>query len=170
VETAFGGARFSVLVFSRHRGTQPRVTWPVVDPSNARSTVRMRVPFADTDMMGIVHHGNYARYFEVARVEWLRRRSLSYAEWAANGIHLPVVDLTLRYRAPARFDEELDVEATLVEIRAAAVRFEYRIVRVRDQTLCTEGSTRLARVDDSHTPRRLPEDLIAELLRPERPA
>jgi acyl-CoA thioester hydrolase len=146
------------------------VSWPVIDPSSARSIVRTRVRFAETDLMGIVHHGNYPLYMELARVEWLRRRGLTYAEWAARGLHLPVVDLSIRYRAPARFDDELDVETTLAEIRAATVRFEYQIVRVADRTRCAEGSTRLARVDGDHVLRRIGDDLIAELLRPERSA
>jgi acyl-CoA thioester hydrolase len=129
--------------------------------------VRTRVRFVETDLMGIVHHGNYATYMELARVEWLRRRGLTYAEWASRGLHLPVVDMTLRYRAAARFDDELDVETTLVEVRAATLRFDYRIVRVADQKLCTEASTRLARVDENHALRRIDDDLVAELLRPE---
>jgi acyl-CoA thioester hydrolase len=139
----------------------------VIDPSSARSVVRTRVRFVETDLMGIVHHSNYALYMEQARVEWLRRRGLTYADWASRGLHLPVVDLTVRYRAPARFDDELDVETSLVEVRAATVRFDYRIVRVAGGTLCTEASTRLARVDADHVLRRLDDDLIAELLRPE---
>jgi acyl-CoA thioester hydrolase len=117
--------------------------------------------------MGIVHHSNYAVYMELARVEWLRRRSLTYAEWAARGVHLPVVELTVRYRAPARFDDELDIETTLTELRVASLRFDYRIVRASDQTLCTEGSTRLARVDGNHALRRIGDDLVADLLRSE---
>jgi acyl-CoA thioester hydrolase len=149
------------------RDTQARVPSPVIDPSSARSVVRTRVRFVETDLMGIVHHGNYVIYLELARVEWLRRRGLTYADWASRGLHLPVVDLTLRYRAPARFDDELDVETTLVEVRAATVRFDYRIVRVSDQKLCTEASTRLARVDADHALRRIDDDLVSELLRPE---
>jgi acyl-CoA thioester hydrolase len=144
--------------------------WPVIDPASARSVVRTRVRFVETDLMGIVHHGNYVLYMEVARIEWLRRRGLTYADWAERGLHLPVVDLSMRYRAPARFDDELDVETTLVEIRAATVRFDYQIVRVADGTRCAEGSTRLARVDADHALRRITDELIAELLRPEHPA
>ena len=118
--------------------------------------------------MGIVHHANYALYMEEARVEWLRRRGMTYAEWAAAGLHLPVVDLALRYRAPARFDDELDVDTTLAQVRAASVRFDYRIVRVTDQILCAEGSTRLARVDGDHMLRRLSPEILEQLARPER--
>jgi acyl-CoA thioester hydrolase len=145
------------------------VTQVALVPSAARSVVRMRVRFAETDLMGIVHHANYAVYLEAARVEWLRRRGMTYADWAARGLHLPVVDITIRYRSPARFDDELDVETTLGELRAATVRFDYRILRAIDGTLCAEGSTRLARVDDRHLVRRFSPEIVEELKRPEIP-
>jgi acyl-CoA thioester hydrolase len=143
------------------------VTSGPLDPAAARSVVRVRVRFCETDLMGIVHHANYATYMELGRVEWLRRRGLTYADWARRGLHLPVVDLTIRYRAPARFDDELDVETTLAEVRAASVRFEYRIRRPSDDTLCAEGSTRLARVDADHVLRRISPEMVAELMQPE---
>jgi acyl-CoA thioester hydrolase len=143
-----------------------------LDPNSARSVVRMRVRFGETDLMGIVHHGSYVAYLEVARVEWLRRRGVTYADWAARGLHLPVVELALRYRAPARFDDELDVETTLAELRVASVRFEYRLVRVSDgesTELCAEGSTRLACVDDRHALRRFTPEVKDVLTRGEQP-
>ena len=97
--------------------------------------------------MGIVHHGSYVAYLEVARVEWLRRRGVAYASWAQRGLHLAVVELSLRYRAPARFDDEIDVETVLGERRAASIRFDYRLLRAGDGVLLAEGSTRLACVD-----------------------
>jgi acyl-CoA thioester hydrolase len=133
----------------------------------ARSVVRMRVRFCETDLMGIVHHGSYVAYMEVGRVEWLRRRGVSYASWAERGLHLAVVELSLRYRAPARFDDELDVEIVLGETRAASLRFDYRIVRVPDQLLCAEGSTRLACVDDQQGLRRIGPEMSDVLSRPE---
>jgi acyl-CoA thioester hydrolase len=146
------------------------VTTAPFDPAAARSVVRLRVRFCETDLMGIVHHSNYAQYMELGRVEWLRRRGMTYADWARRGLHLPVVELTIRYRAPARFDDELDVETTLAEVRAASVRFEYRIRRPADDTLCAEGATRLARVDADHVLRRISPELVAELMQAERVA
>src|SRR4029077_6335533 len=99
----------------------------VPDPSAARSLVRVRVRFGETDLMGIAHHASYVSYLEVGRVEWLRRRGVTYAAWAARGIHLPVIELSIAYRAPARFDDDLAVETTLSEVRAASLRFTYRI-------------------------------------------
>jgi acyl-CoA thioester hydrolase len=135
-----------------------------IDPAKARSVARVRVRFGETDAMGIVHHATYPNYMEVARVEWLRRRGVAYATWATQGIHLAVVELTMKYRAPARFDDELDVEARLAEAGAASVRFDYRIIRVADAVLCVEGSTRLACVDDRGALRRISEEMVSALL------
>jgi acyl-CoA thioester hydrolase len=133
----------------------------------SRSVVRMRVRFCETDLMGIVHHGSYVAYMEVARVEWLRRRGVSYASWAAKGLHLAVVEMSLKYRAPARFDDELDVEVRVGETRAASIRFDYRLTRVADQVVCVEGATRLACVDDRQTLRRIAGEISDVLSRPE---
>ena len=138
-----------------------------IEPTTARSVVRLRVRFCETDLMGIVHHGSYVAYLEAARVEWLRRRGVSYASWAARGMHLAVVELTLKYRAPVRFDDELDVEVILAETRAASVRFDYRVLRASDQLLCAEGSTRLACVDDRQGLRRISPEIADVLSRPE---
>lgn len=126
--------------------------------------VRIRVRFGETDAMQIVHHATYPNYMEVARIEWLRRRGVSYATWAHQGMHLAVVELSLRYRAPARFDDELDVEAKLVEAGAASARFDYRIVRTTDSVLCVEGSTRLACVDDRGALRRFSDEMVQYLM------
>jgi acyl-CoA thioester hydrolase len=137
-----------------------------IDPAAARSVVRTRVRFGETDLMGIVHHASYVSYFELARVEWLRRRGVSYASWTARGLHLAVVELDLKYRAPARFDDELDVETTLAEVRAASLRFAYRIVRAGADghgALCADGGTRLACVDDRGTLRRFTSEIIEVL-------
>jgi acyl-CoA thioester hydrolase len=132
------------------------------------SIVRVRVRFDETDLMGIVHHASYLSYMEVARVEWLRRRGITYAAWAQSGLHLPVVEVSLKYRAPARFDDEIDVETSLREIRAASVRFDYRITRPSDGTLCAEGSTRLACVDARHAIRRISPEMADVLAQPEK--
>jgi acyl-CoA thioester hydrolase len=129
--------------------------------------VRLRVRFYETDLMGIVHHGSYVGYLEVARVEWLRRRGVAYVSWAQRGLHMAVVDLALRYRAPARFDDEIDVEVALGEWRAASIRFDYRLLRVGDGVLLAEGSTRLACVDDKGALKRVHDEMADVLARGE---
>jgi acyl-CoA thioester hydrolase len=117
--------------------------------------------------MGIVHHGSYVTYMEAARVEWLRRRGVTYADWAERHIHLAVAEVALKYKAPARFDDELDVETVLAEVGAATLRFAYRIVRASDGVLCVEGSTRLAHLGEGLVLRRLTPEMLEALGRAE---
>jgi acyl-CoA thioester hydrolase len=136
-----------------------------IHPEAASSRSEVRVRFCDTDLMGIVHHANYLAYFEMGRVEWLRRRGVTYADWTQRGLHLPVVDADVRYRAPARFDDALVVEARLVELRAASLRFEYRLER--NTELLAQGSTRLACIGSDQRPQRFPPEVLKVLVSPE---
>jgi acyl-CoA thioester hydrolase len=139
---------------------------PTTDPNDPKSktTSSLRVRFAETDLMGIVHHASYLVYFEAGRVEWLRRRGITYIAWTERGVHLPVASAELRYRAPARFDDELIVETTLVKVRTVSLDFGYRITRKEGDLLIAEGETRLACVDSSHKLFRIPEDIRKVLL------
>ena len=141
----------------------PTGHFPPPDAAAARSVVRVRVRFCETDLMGVVHHGSYAAYLEVARVEWLRRRGVNYGDWASRGLHLAVAEMNLRYRSPARFDDELDVETMLGLVRAASLRFDYRLVRVGDAALVAEGSTLLACVTQAGGLTRMSPE-VAEVL------
>jgi acyl-CoA thioester hydrolase len=138
---------------------------PTLDAAVAVTTVRLRVRFCDTDLMGIVHHANYLEYFEAGRVEWLRRRGVTYASWAARGMHLPVVEANVRYRAPARFDDVVEVETRLTQLRSLSLRFVYRLAR--SGTTLAEGFTRLACVDAAHHLQRFPPDVLHVLTSPE---
>ena len=140
-------------------------------PAHCVSRHVVRVRFGETDLMGIVHHGTYISYFEVGRVEYMRRRGLDYNSWTELGIHLPVVEAFVRYRKTARFDEVLCVESRLTELTRVKVRFEYRLLRGGGDTatdeLVAEGFTLLACVGDDHVPRRIPPNADAILRGPE---
>ncbi|MBM4357500.1 MAG: acyl-CoA thioesterase [Deltaproteobacteria bacterium] len=133
----------------------------LLDAASATSTYRLRVRFCETDLMAIVHHANYLVYCEAARVDWLHKRGVSYAEWERMGIHLPVVDVRLRYRQPARFEDVLEIDTTVAELSRASVRFSYRIRRGAE-VLC-EAETLLACVGHDLGLRRLPPDVAAVL-------
>jgi acyl-CoA thioester hydrolase len=150
----------------------------VIDPSRSTSHVEIRVRFGETDLMGIVHHASYLSYFEAARVAWLRRRGVTYKTWAERGWHLPVVEASLRYRAPAKFEDVLTVEVDLSEIRSHSLRFGSKVARDVDgsaaggttraeKMLLAEGETRLACVDGTHQLLKLPDALVDVLLRAE---
>ena len=136
-----------------------------LESSTATSHLALRVRFCETDLMGIVHHGQYLTYFEAGRVEWLRRRGITYADWARSHIHLPVVEAHARYRAPARFDDELVVETRLAQLQRVSLRFEYSIRRGGD--LLAEGYTRLACVNGEMQLCPMEEAFAAQLRGPE---
>jgi acyl-CoA thioester hydrolase len=118
--------------------------------------------------MGIVHHGTYISYFEVGRVEYMRRRGLNYTSWTEMGFHLPVVEAYVRYRKSVRFDELLVIETRLTELMRVKVRFDYRLLRTtNEEELVAEGYTLLACVGQDHVPRRLPPQAEAVLTGPE---
>jgi acyl-CoA thioester hydrolase len=141
--------------------SKPSSPWPDV-PAHLTSSTSLLVRFCETDLMGIVHHANYLVYFEAGRVDWLHRRGVRYEEWARQGIHLPVVESRLRYRKAARFDEELVIASTCVELTRVTVRFGYVITRGADR-IC-EGETLLACVGHDLAPKRFPPH-IAETFR-----
>jgi acyl-CoA thioester hydrolase len=116
--------------------------------------------------MGIMHHATHLAYFEAARVEYMRRRGLEWVAWAHRGVHLPVVEVNIRYRRTARFDERLVVEARVAELTRIRVRFAYRILREAsaDEEVVAEGETLLCCFDDQHTIRRLPSEVAEALL------
>ena len=119
----------------------------------------LSVRFCETDLMGIVHHANYLQYFEVGRVAWLKERGFSYDRWVAAGLHLPVVEASVRYRRAARFDDALVIETWVSALSRVTLRFAYRVLRGAD--VVAEGETLLACVDDAMRPRRLPPEIAA---------
>lgn len=107
--------------------------------------------------MGVVYHANYLVWFEVGRVEFMRAHGLSYMQLELEeGCRIVVVEVTARYRAPARYDDELVVETVLATLRGAVIRFEYKILRVRDGVLLCEGETVHVVVGTDMKKRRLP--------------
>jgi acyl-CoA thioester hydrolase len=103
---------------------------------------RVRVRYAETDQMGVVYHANYLVWFEVGRVELMRQRGLNYKRMEIEeGCGMAVVEAKARYRAPARYDEELIVETMVRSVRGPMVRFGYRILRADDGLLLCEGET-----------------------------
>lgn len=106
------------------------------------SETRVRVRYAETDQMGVVYHANYLIWFEVGRVEFIRQLGLDYKSMEREeGCGIAVVNVSARYKAPARYDDELIVQTRLTAARGAVIRFGYRIVRVEDSVLLCEGET-----------------------------
>jgi len=119
----------------------------------------LRVAFADTDAMGIVHHANYLLYFEVARVEWLRERGLDYKILQARGHHLPLIESQCRYKKPARFDDILEISVK-PKIDGARIILDYEIYNQETRELIATGSTQHVCVDNNMKILPLPKDML----------
>ena len=103
---------------------------------------RIRVRYAETDQMGVVYHSNYLIWFEVGRVELIRQLGLDYKSMEREeGAGIAVVEATVRYKAPARYDDELIVRTRIAGVRGSVLRFTYTIYRAEDNLLLTEGAT-----------------------------
>ena len=88
---------------------------------------KVRVRYSETDQMGVVYHGNYAQYFEMGRVEWLRNMGVSYKWMEENGVMLPVVSLTMNYKKPARYDDLITVKTIFKSQTSVKIEFDYEI-------------------------------------------
>ena len=103
---------------------------------------RVRVRYAETDQMGVVYHANYLVWFEIGRVELLRSHGFLYKQIEVElGCALAVVEVTARFKAPARYDDELLVETRVTKFRGPLLSFGYRILRAEDRLLLCEGET-----------------------------
>ncbi|GGB99982.1 acyl-CoA thioesterase [Dyadobacter sediminis] len=102
----------------------------------------IRVRYADTDQMGYVYYGNYARYYEIGRVEALRSLDFHYKAMEDEGVMMPVYENRSRYLKPARYDDELSIKVILNEIPGIRVVFHYEI-RNQHHVLLNTGETTL---------------------------
>jgi len=133
------------------------------------NTYQVRVRYAETDQMGIVYYANYLVWFELGRVELLRSLGLAYSQLETeHECILPVVEATCRYRAPARYDDEILIETRPSLLRGSVLKFAYRILRKgengEEAKLLAEGETVHVVCDDQLNRKPLPEH-YAEALR-----
>ena len=119
-------------------------------------TYAHRVGFHETDAMGIVHHSNYLKYCENARVLWLETHDKSYSDWIETGLHFAVTRVDLEYKRPARFDDRIDVITWLEWVKGAQIAMAYRIER--DGDLLVTGRTEHASINDDGKVRRIPKE------------
>jgi len=124
---------------------------------------KVRVRYAETDQMGVVYHGNYAQYFEMGRVEWLRNLGLSYKFMEENGIMLPVVSLTMNYKKPARYDDLIRVKTIFKSQTSVKIEFDYEIFNEKEELLTT-GTSMLVFVDMKTGRPTLPPSYVSEKL------
>jgi acyl-CoA thioester hydrolase len=120
-------------------------------------TISIRVRYPEVDAMGYLHHSRYFQYFEMGRIELLRALGHSYADFERAGVFFAVVKAEVRYRAPARYDEELTLTTRVT--RQTAVRIEHAYELRRGQTLLAEASTTIACVGRDGQLQPIPEVL-----------
>lgn len=130
------------------------------------NVAQYRVLYVDTDQMGVVNNVNYLRFFELGRAEWIRRRGRAYKNIEDSGSQLPVVEAWLKDREPARYDDLLDLDVEVDDVRAASLVFRYVIRRALDGAVLCEGHTKHACIGKDGKLKRLDEQLL-HLLRPD---
>ncbi len=102
---------------------------------------KLRVRYAETDRMGYCYYGNFAAYFEVARVEALRSLGISYKKLEDDGIILPVLDYQIKYFKPAYYDEELRIETTIDLVKGVRILFSYKTFNEKNEQINQASST-----------------------------
>lgn len=121
--------------------------------------IKLRVRYGETDQMGYVYYGNYAEFYEVGRVEMLRSLGLSYKQFEADGIIMPVLELHCKYMKPAYYDEELTIRTILDKEPLSRIHFRYEVYNEQKE-LTTIGETTLVFVNkESGKPCKVPKAL-----------
>jgi acyl-CoA thioester hydrolase len=121
-----------------------------------------RVIYGDTDNMGVVYYGNYLRFFEIGRNEYMRARGLTYREVEAKGLRLPVTEARCRYLRSARYDDFLTIETRVTRAKGARIVFAY-VLRNEAGEVLADGSTEHAALNEAGRPVRVTPDIIAAL-------
>jgi len=126
-----------------------------------QSRTEVTVRYAETDMMGVVYHGNYLPWFEIGRTTLLRQQGLPYRQLEADGFRLPVLEVTAKYLRPAVYDDTVTIITTMRERPLMRIRLEYE-VRRGDELLAT-GSTLHAFIDRAGRPVRPPPAFVEKM-------
>ena len=121
-----------------------------------------RIIYGDTDAGGVVYNANYLRYFEMGRTEMMRSHSIPYGKIEERGLLIPVTESYLRYKAPARYDDLITIDTSLLEVKKVSCRFNYRIIREEPEgkeQLLVKGFTVHACVNRQGKLTPFPEDI-----------
>lgn len=131
-----------------------------MDPSRPHSVSTIRVRYGETDQMGVAYHAHYLAWCEVGRTDLMRKAGPGYAQLESDGIRLAVAEATLRYRAPARYDDIVHIETRVERVQSRGVTFTYRLRRDEDGLagpLLANATTALIAIDTAGRTRRLPD-------------
>jgi acyl-CoA thioester hydrolase len=132
---------------------------------NFKHQTQIRVRYGETDQMGYCYYGNYAQYLEVARVESLRELGVSYKELEDRGVMLPVSELSISYKFPAKYDDLLTIEATITGLSGARILFDYSIHNEQNRLVASAKTTLVFVAKETMKPIVPPAEFI-EILTP----
>ncbi|WP_452221042.1 acyl-CoA thioesterase [Lacinutrix salivirga] len=125
--------------------------------------IPIRVRYAETDQMGVVHHGNYALYLEMGRTEWLRKLGISYKSMEENGVMLPVISMSLNFKKSAYYDAIIKVKTQLKKTPSVKIEFDYEITNEANEILVT-ATTVLAFINmKTKRPMKCPDYILHKL-------
>ena len=125
------------------------------------SETKIRVRYAETDKMGVVYHSNFIVWFEIGRVEMLRQLGFRYRDMERDDdCHIAVADVKVRFKAPARYDDEILIRTKLKNVRDSLLQFGYEILRAEDGMLLAEGETTHIVVDSKFEKSAMPEKYL----------
>ena len=128
-----------------------------------KNQTKIRVRYAETDQMGYVYYGNYAQFFEVGRVEWLRSLGVSYKSLEDSGVMLPVINLNVQYIKPAKYDDLLTITTILSKKPQVKIEFDFEITNEKGELLTT-GYTSLVFMDmKKNRPIKGPAQLLEDI-------
>lgn len=128
-----------------------------------KNEIKIRVRYSETDQMGYVYYGNYAQFFEVGRVEWLRSLGISYRSLEESGIMLPVTNMNINYLKPAKYDDLLTIVTNVVNKPMVKIKFEFQIFNDQKELLTT-GETTLVFIDmKKNKPTKAPQFLLDKI-------
>lgn len=128
-----------------------------------KNQTKIRVRYGETDQMGYVYYGNYAQYFEVGRVEWLRSLGVSYRSLEESGVMLPVIKLDIDYIKPAKYDDLLTITTILTKKPLVKIEFDFEITNEKEE-LITKGLARLVFIDmKKNKPIKGPSELLEKI-------
>ncbi|WP_111709234.1 acyl-CoA thioesterase [Lutibacter citreus] len=125
--------------------------------------IEFRVRYNETDQMSYVHHGNYAQYFEMGRIEWLRAMGVSYKKMEEDGIMLPVINLNINYIKPAIYDDLLTVKTSITKKPSVRIQFEYEVYNEKKELITTASTTLVFVNSETRKPTRAPQYLLDKL-------
>lgn len=128
--------------------------------------VKVEPRYAETDQMGVIYHGNYFTYFEVARTGFFKHLGYPYKKMEEQGVMLPVVDVTCQYKKPILYDDDIVIITSIEAVKGIRIKMYYEVIRTTTNTLLATGTTTHAVVDLDLKPIRyksLDDDLKAAI-------